>query len=127
MKNLVALVLSGLLVACTGKFDVDVYRDLTQMAVLTQDGKSACERMVTPGDTTMERLLARARHVETWLSEKGDDTDMHKISVQILDEVVRFKSMADHGKPSMVFCQAKMRNINDTVRIGMRAEGKKDR
>jgi hypothetical protein len=127
MKNLLPLVVLVCLTACTGKFDTDVYRDLTDMALLTNDGSVACQHMLTSHDSTLPDLLAHAQHAETWLSEKSDDTDMHKISVQILDEVTRFHTIMSKGNVSMVFCQAKIKNINDTVRIGMRAQGKKDR
>ena len=127
MRNKFIILATIGLAACTGKFDVDVYRHLTNIAMITRDPVSVCKQIAQPGDKTTERLMQQAHYTEIWLSEKGDDTDMHVISQQVLDEISRFKAVADRGKFSPAYCEAKIKNINDTARIGMRAEGKKDR
>lgn len=116
-----------ILAACTGKFDNDVYRRYVDIAVATQSPRTACLSMAQAGDQTLFNLLAHAEYAEVWLSEKSDDTDMHVIAVQVYDEIKRFADMAAKAKPSQAYCEAKIKNINDTARIAMSAEGKKDR
>ena len=111
MRNKFIILLSLGLAACTGKFDVDVYRHLTNIAMMTRDPAAVCKQIAQPGDKTTERLMQQAHYTEIWLSEKGDDTDMHVISQQVLDEISRFKAVADRGKFSPAYCEAKIKNI----------------
>ena len=117
------IILFVLLTGCVSKFDSTEYGKLVDIAMDTIDSNTACQKIANSKLTFLNDLLSKAQYAEVWIGGKPDSTEIHDITIKLVDEISRFKSISDKGSISSVYCQEKIKNIHEISRLAIKAQG----